>query len=139
MLFFFFKHKTAYELRISDWLSDVCSSDLQSSPEHACSPPVAPSARRPSPAGPAPDRRSAPGAAAVHHRPSTTQRRPWPRSQCAPDRRRWRRTPRLQPDRKRVVLGKSLSVRVDLGVRRSIKKKKQQTKKTNHHRNKKTS
>src|SRR3546814_12205938 len=29
MLFFFFvKHKTAYELRISDWSSDVCSSDL---------------------------------------------------------------------------------------------------------------
>src|SRR3546814_2964762 len=26
---FFFKHKTAYELRISDWSSDVCSSDLQ--------------------------------------------------------------------------------------------------------------
>src|SRR3546814_4030531 len=27
--FFCFKHKTAYELRISDWSSDVCSSDLQ--------------------------------------------------------------------------------------------------------------
>src|SRR3546814_3324301 len=27
---FFFKHKTAYEMRISDWSSDVCSSDLQS-------------------------------------------------------------------------------------------------------------
>src|SRR3546814_13439189 len=27
--FFFFKQKTAYELRISDWSSDVCSSDLQ--------------------------------------------------------------------------------------------------------------
>src|SRR3546814_2938641 len=27
-LFFFFKQKTAYELRISDWSSDVCSSDL---------------------------------------------------------------------------------------------------------------
>src|SRR3546814_5129245 len=27
-LLFFFKHKTAYELRISDWSSDVCSSDL---------------------------------------------------------------------------------------------------------------
>src|SRR3546814_6176832 len=26
--FFFFKQKTAYELRISDWSSDVCSSDL---------------------------------------------------------------------------------------------------------------
>src|SRR3546814_3247279 len=28
MVFFFFKQKTAYELRISDWSSDVCSSDL---------------------------------------------------------------------------------------------------------------
>src|SRR3546814_6609469 len=28
-MFFFFKQKTAYELRISDWSSDVCSSDLQ--------------------------------------------------------------------------------------------------------------
>src|SRR3546814_3881134 len=27
--FFFFKQKTAYELRISDWSSDVCSSDLR--------------------------------------------------------------------------------------------------------------
>src|SRR3546814_7707636 len=28
-LIFFFKQKTAYEMRISDWSSDVCSSDLQ--------------------------------------------------------------------------------------------------------------
>src|SRR3546814_9175015 len=28
MLIFFFKQKTAYEMRISDWSSDVCSSDL---------------------------------------------------------------------------------------------------------------
>src|SRR3546814_6241930 len=28
MFFFFFKRKTAYEMRISDWSSDVCSSDL---------------------------------------------------------------------------------------------------------------
>src|SRR3546814_3051067 len=27
--FFFFKQKTAYEMRISDWSSDVCSSDLE--------------------------------------------------------------------------------------------------------------
>src|SRR3546814_2343446 len=27
--FFFFKQKTAYEMRISDWSSDVCSSDLR--------------------------------------------------------------------------------------------------------------
>src|SRR3546814_9098138 len=28
LLFFFFKQKTAYDMRISDWSSDVCSSDL---------------------------------------------------------------------------------------------------------------
>src|SRR3546814_8936864 len=30
--FFFFKQKTAYEVRISDWSSDVCSSDLPAAP-----------------------------------------------------------------------------------------------------------
>src|SRR3546814_10391749 len=29
LCFFFFKQKTAYEMRISDWSSDVCSSDLE--------------------------------------------------------------------------------------------------------------
>src|SRR3546814_10848813 len=32
-MFFFLKQKTAYEMRISDWSSDVCSSDLVT-PEH---------------------------------------------------------------------------------------------------------
>src|SRR3546814_16186861 len=32
--FFFFKQKTAYEMRISDWSSDVCSSDLLVGPAH---------------------------------------------------------------------------------------------------------
>src|SRR3546814_4028384 len=37
MFFFFFKQKTAYEMRISDWSSDVCSSDLMArSDEGAC-------------------------------------------------------------------------------------------------------
>src|SRR3546814_2004161 len=31
VVFFFFKQKTAYEMRISDWSSDVCSSDLTNS------------------------------------------------------------------------------------------------------------
>src|SRR3546814_9016308 len=34
-LFFFFKQKTAYEMRISDWSSDVCSSDLNGRLEFA--------------------------------------------------------------------------------------------------------
>src|SRR3546814_2361534 len=33
IIFFFFKQKTAYEMRISDWSSDVCSSDLRIRPE----------------------------------------------------------------------------------------------------------
>src|SRR3546814_4450965 len=32
-MFFFFKQKTAYEMRISDWSSYVCSSDLEPMPE----------------------------------------------------------------------------------------------------------
>src|SRR3546814_14936744 len=35
-LFFFFKQKTAYEMRISDWSSDVCSSDLAASRACPC-------------------------------------------------------------------------------------------------------
>src|SRR3546814_5805288 len=33
LFFFFFKQKTAYEMRISDWSSDVCSSDLLRIPD----------------------------------------------------------------------------------------------------------
>src|SRR3546814_19892661 len=33
IFFFFFKQKTAYEMRISDWSSDVCSSDLLGDPQ----------------------------------------------------------------------------------------------------------
>src|SRR3546814_14293100 len=36
LFFFFFKQKTAYELRISDWSSDVCSSDLRAGGGHWC-------------------------------------------------------------------------------------------------------
>src|SRR3546814_3160844 len=32
--FFFFKQKTAYDMRISDWSSDVCSSDLGDADDH---------------------------------------------------------------------------------------------------------
>src|SRR3546814_2116329 len=35
LVFFFFKQKTAYEMRISDWSSDVCSSDLAIGPGRA--------------------------------------------------------------------------------------------------------
>src|SRR3546814_2011571 len=36
--FFFFKQKTAYEMRISDWSSDVCSSDLCTTRTTSCLP-----------------------------------------------------------------------------------------------------
>src|SRR3546814_1039650 len=39
LCFFFFKQKTAYEMRISDWSSDVCSSDL---PPSIIPPPIMP-------------------------------------------------------------------------------------------------
>src|SRR3546814_1789036 len=42
MCVLFFKQKTAYEMRISDWSSDVCSSDLRKAPRSALS-------RRPKP------------------------------------------------------------------------------------------
>src|SRR3546814_4077409 len=35
LFLFFFKQKTAYEMRISDWSSDVCSSDLRAAPPKA--------------------------------------------------------------------------------------------------------
>src|SRR3546814_1490239 len=35
VFFFFFKQKTSYEMRISDWISDVCSSDLKNIRSHA--------------------------------------------------------------------------------------------------------
>src|SRR3546814_18697068 len=35
LYFFFFKQKTAYEMRISDWSSDVCSSDLHGQQDEA--------------------------------------------------------------------------------------------------------
>src|SRR3546814_20310472 len=90
LLFFFFKQKTAYEMRISDWSSDVCSSDL---------PFFVGPVRRVRGALPHPTCQPAVG---------------W----CA-------------GDRKSVVEGKSVSVRVDLGGRRIIKKK-NETKHKNH-------
>src|SRR3546814_6006764 len=88
----FFKQKTAYEMRISDWSSDVCSSDLRTS------------------IAPAPHflgNRNQHQLGFVQYRPGYGK---------AAD-------PLFHPkDRKSVVKGKSVSVRVDLGGRRLIKK-----------------
>src|SRR3546814_10461689 len=44
---FFFKQKTAYEMRISDWSSDVCSSDLNWGPRSRSRPSACPSMASP--------------------------------------------------------------------------------------------
>src|SRR3546814_14859313 len=111
--FFFFKQKTAYEMRISDWSSDVCSSDLPGldpdGEEMDRTGPAAASACR---AGGSrgPDRRPC---ARVRAHAAGGGLTPCPRTSGASSR-----------DRKSVVLGKSVSVRVDLGGGRLIKKKK---------------
>src|SRR3546814_16438427 len=92
-IFFFFKQKTAYELRISDWSSDVCSSDLESSDVNK---------------------------QALEQirqdlgldQPLIVQYGKWVWGAVR--------------DRKSVVQGKSVSVRVDLGGRRIITKKNSQ-------------
>src|SRR3546814_6021517 len=72
VIFFFFKQKTAYEMRISDWSSDVCSSDLGGS--------AAAGRRGPSPPGAWRARRSgrvrSAAAARPGHRPTAGRRRP---------------------------------------------------------------
>src|SRR3546814_11173433 len=97
---FFFKQKTAYEMRISDWSSDVCSSDLVAQPVD-CPPSHARNTRNRTGAGSA--------VRAFHLRRHD-------RRLCAPRRLRY-------ADRKSVVTGKSVSVRVDPGGRRIITKK----------------
>src|SRR3546814_15188969 len=105
LLCFFFKQKTAYEVRISDWSSDVCSSDLR--------------ARRRIRA--ARIRRTAPqvgiGARGQFDELSRfrTMEGPLPAGSG-------RYGMALSPDRKSVVQGKRVSVRVDRGGRRICKK-----------------
>src|SRR3546814_5112315 len=101
--FFVFKQKTAYEMRISDWSSDVCSSDLA----------IARSQNRLVENGPS-------GA-------STSSRGDniWMPVKTNGATRLRPRRPVIRPsaDRKSVVEGKSVSVRVDLGGRSSLKNK----------------
>src|SRR3546814_3817875 len=115
-VFFFFKQKTAYEMRISDWSSDVCSSDLATDRDgkmvttqealrieekildlvkegNGAANPVLSAADAPA-------------------RLQAVAEHPLNPGQLA------------AADRTSVVSGKSVSVRVDLGGRRIIKKKK---------------
>src|SRR3546814_6033422 len=103
--FFVFKQKTAYDVRMSDWSSDVCSSDLAVR-------------RRRDPAGSA--------------RTSRGIRREGERVSCTAPRPERRRGSHLRPAPSRGSLGRSeerrvgkeCSVRVDLGGRRINKTKK---------------
>src|SRR3546814_17089970 len=117
-MFFFFKRKTAYELRISDWSSDVCSSDLlvrdylvRSLGE------IGRAAEDDRRLARACDRAAVPLFLARHEQIEREVRE----SAVGRD----RQFERI--DRKSVVSGKSVSVRVDLGGRRMIKKNKTKT------------
>src|SRR3546814_20939280 len=108
---FFFKQRTAYERRSSDWSSDVCSSDLASHPAFA-------------------RHRQVMAAATCRCRPVLRGehrcRRALQVSAGLSFRRLLRCAVRPLLVRKRVVSGKSVSVLVDLGGSRIIKKKKQE-------------
>src|SRR3546814_20472067 len=114
--FFFFKQKTAYDMRISDWSSDVCSSDLVTARfdlrevENVLQQ----------------GQQMAPGAfdavdilmlLLVEH-PGIAEAQELRVADHAVE-----RGPQPVADRKSVVSGKSVSVRVDLGGRSIIKKK----------------
>src|SRR3546814_20327773 len=98
---FFFKQKTAYEMRISDWSSDVCSSDLVRDGAITHEDSLGNKGR--TEAG---DVQVMSAGSGVRH--AEYNREP--------------ETTRIL-DRKSVVEGKSVSVRVDLGGRRIIKQK----------------
>src|SRR3546814_14851490 len=126
----FFKQKTAYEMRIRDWSSDVCSSDLKVPPIKASSNRIEHENRR------LVFLRHA--RLHLHADPNVfgshafdPAHQPWPfvevyqrdmigrgRRFAADD------GDRIDGDRKSVVEGKSVAVRVGLGGRRIIKKKK---------------
>src|SRR3546814_5360598 len=94
-VFFFFKQKTAYEMRMIDWSSDVCSSDLVLAERYA---------------GRGDRHRARPGPVEV-----------WTFDDDGVASPTWSASGQ---DRKRVVEGKSVSVRVDHGGRRIINKQK---------------
>src|SRR3546814_17616960 len=106
-MFFFVKQKTAYEMRISDWSSDVCSSDLVCDVKRCPLP--SSSLRRIwwfsiMPLWTSATRSLAWGCALASLGEPWVAQRVWP-----------------MPDRKSVGEGKSVSVRVDLGGGRYMK------------------
>src|SRR3546814_18839538 len=113
MFFFFFKQKTAYEMRISDWSSDVCSSDLNPAAVAAAALCV----------------RCAAVAATRAH--TTAIADAWRRFISVAGRDLAARSAgehRAAADRKSVVEGKRVSVRVDRAGLRTMKKNKKEKK-----------
>src|SRR3546814_15321320 len=114
----FFNQNTAYEMRISDWSSDVCSSDLPISV-------AAVSAERLQAAGVVSIQQLSSAVAGLTVNQTTSYFSPHLRgvgtSFFGPA---IENPVGLYVDRKSVVSGKSVSVRVDLGGRRIIKQKK---------------
>src|SRR3546814_11774329 len=121
LVFFFFKQKTAYEMSISDWSSDVCSSDLLNhDPTDNAPLNLAALCQR----------------CHMIHDADEHRRRRWLnayRRRAVADLFAWFEARSIMAnegvprDRKSVVSGKSVSVRVDLGGRRIIKKTKKTT------------
>src|SRR3546814_17053601 len=118
VLFVVFKQKTAYEMRISDWSSDVCSSDLI--------PPAAIAAEAQN--HPAPDASTAwteaAEALAIRQLLLAEAERLGIEAEAVADDEGNRLTD--EEDRQSVASGKRESARVDIGGRRSIKKKKRE-------------
>src|SRR3546814_12495114 len=110
--FFFFNQQTAYEMRISDWSSDVCSSDLQ----HRRNLAELPLRHRHRD-----DDRDHEGDRALDRRGRRGERAFTARREFVGEEEDEQR-PEIDQDRKSVVEGKSVSVRVDIGGRRIIKK-----------------
>src|SRR3546814_14728320 len=130
-VFFFFKQKTAYEMRISDWSSDVCSSDLRRRAHRSRQPgagfPVSLRSRatdRPQAVRRDPRTRRYAGRIVSAPRRGIARRAAVRDAFAVPQGRLAAMPPRAG-DRKSGVQGKSVSVRVDLGGRRILKKKKQ--------------
>src|SRR3546814_16150271 len=123
-VFFFFKQKTAYEMRISDWSSDVCSSDLAEHGRENAQGSHYPCQHR---------RKGNGGAFGTADRCGGLRQSPEGAHDVAgrsddhlSDHQG--QAPGPTEDRKSVVEGKSVSVRVDPGGRRHIKKKKKNKK-----------
>src|SRR3546814_10929538 len=119
-MFFFFKQKTAYEWRISDWSSDVCSSDLG---EAQAGGRAGQDAEQPG-AGGGGGGEGADGTDDHHALEAEVEDAGLLHNQLAERGEEQRRRGTDDGDRKSVVGGRSVSVRVDLGGVCSHKKKK---------------